>query len=89
MTYVTQVLPEALYTEIQKIFRETSVVLAGSGFSYGYSSSSATATDPLKKWALENFERITKEVRKYGVGLMVVSQWPSDGRTTCEKHTNG
>lgn len=36
MTDPSQALPEALYTEIQSIFRTTPVVLAGSGFSCGF-----------------------------------------------------
>ena len=47
-----------------------------------YLPSSAASTGPLEKRALENFERIAKEGRKYGVGLMVVSQRPSDVSTT-------
>ncbi|WP_409411794.1 ATP-binding protein, partial [Escherichia coli] len=39
-----------------------------------YLPSSAASTGPLEKRALENYERIAKEGRKYGVGLMVVSQ---------------
>ena len=40
------------------------------------------ATGPMERRALENFERIAKEGRKYGVGLFVVSQRPSDVSTT-------
>lgn len=47
-----------------------------------YLPSNAASTGPLEKRALENFERIAKEGRKYGVGLMVVSQRPSDVSTT-------
>jgi len=47
-----------------------------------YLPSSAASTGPLEKRALENFERIAKEGRKYGVGLMVVSQRPSDVSAT-------
>lgn len=47
-----------------------------------YLPSSSLATGPLEKRALEHFERIAKEGRKYGVGLMVVSQRPSDVSTT-------
>lgn len=47
-----------------------------------YLPSSAASTGPLEKRALENFERIAKEGRKYGVGLLVVSQRPSDVSTT-------
>ncbi|MCL6589872.1 MAG: ATP-binding protein [Firmicutes bacterium] len=38
--------------------------------------------NPVEKRALENFERIAKEGRKYGVGLLVVSQRPSDVSST-------
>lgn len=47
-----------------------------------YLPSNAATTGPLERRALENFERIAKEGRKYGVGLMVVSQRPSDVSTT-------
>lgn len=47
-----------------------------------YLPSNAASTGPLEKRALENFERIAKEGRKYGVGLMVVSQRPSDVSAT-------
>jgi DNA helicase HerA-like ATPase len=47
-----------------------------------YLPSNAAMTGPLEKRALENFERIAKEGRKYGVSLMVVSQRPSDVSTT-------
>lgn len=47
-----------------------------------YLPSGAASTGPLEKRALENYERIAKEGRKYGVGLMVVSQRPSDVSTT-------
>ncbi len=47
-----------------------------------YLPSNIASTGPLEKRALENFERIAKEGRKYGVGLMVVSQRPSDVSTT-------
>ena len=47
-----------------------------------YLPSNAASIGPLEKRALENFERIAKEGRKYGVGLMVVSQRPSDVSTT-------
>jgi uncharacterized protein len=40
------------------------------------------ASGPMERRALENFERIAKEGRKYGVGLFVVSQRPSDVSTT-------
>ena len=35
-------------------------------------------TNPLERAAVESVERIAKEGRKYGVGLMVISQRPSD-----------
>ena len=47
-----------------------------------YLPSQASSAGPLEKRALENFERIAKEGRKYGVSLMVVSQRPSDVSTT-------
>lgn len=47
-----------------------------------YLPSSAASTGPLERRALENFERIAKEGRKYGVGLLVVSQRPADVSTT-------
>jgi DNA helicase HerA-like ATPase len=47
-----------------------------------YLPSTAASTGPLERRALENFERIAKEGRKYGVGLLVVSQRPSDVSTT-------
>ena len=34
--------------------------------------------DPIERRAIENFEKIAKEGRKYGVALLVVSQRPSD-----------
>ncbi|MNL24465.1 AAA-like domain protein [compost metagenome] len=42
----------------------------------------AAAAGPAERRALETFERIAKEGRKYGVGLLVVSQRPSDVSTT-------
>lgn len=47
-----------------------------------YLPSGAALAGPLEKRALENYERIAKEGRKYGVSLMVVSQRPSDVSTT-------
>jgi uncharacterized protein len=47
-----------------------------------YLPSQASAAGPMERRALENFERIAKEGRKYGVGLMVVSQRPSDVSST-------
>jgi DNA helicase HerA-like ATPase len=42
----------------------------------------------IQRRALENFERIAKEGRKYGVGLFVVSQRPSDVSTTILSQCN-
>ena len=47
-----------------------------------YLPASITSTNPIEKKAVENFERIAKEGRKYGVGLLVVSQRPADVSTT-------
>jgi hypothetical protein len=47
-----------------------------------YLPSQSASAGPLERRALETFERIAKEGRKYGVGLMVVSQRPSDVSTT-------
>lgn len=47
-----------------------------------YLPSNTASTGPLERRALENFEKIAKEGRKYGVGLMIVSQRPSDVSTT-------
>ncbi|UCH92438.1 MAG: DUF853 family protein, partial [Candidatus Aminicenantes bacterium] len=44
--------------------------------------------NPLEKRALENFEKIAKEGRKYGVGLLVVSQRPSDVSETILSQCN-
>ena len=38
--------------------------------------------NPVEQRAIENFEKIAKEGRKYGVALLVVSQRPSDVSTT-------
>jgi hypothetical protein len=45
-------------------------------------------TNTIEKRALENFEKIAKEGRKYGVGLMVVSQRPSDVSDTILSQCN-
>lgn len=45
-------------------------------------------TNPLEKRALESFEKIAKEGRKYGVGLLVVSQRPSDVSVTILSQCN-
>lgn len=42
----------------------------------------------MEKRALENFEKIAKEGRKYGVGLLVVSQRPSDVSETILSQCN-
>lgn len=47
-----------------------------------YLPAQSASTGPLERRALENFEKIAKEGRKYGVGLFVVSQRPSDVSTT-------
>jgi len=44
--------------------------------------------DAPERRALENFERIAKEGRKYGVALLVVSQRPSDVSTTILSQCN-
>lgn len=47
-----------------------------------YLPAHASSVGPAERRALETFERIAKEGRKYGVGLLVVSQRPSDVSTT-------
>ncbi len=47
-----------------------------------YLPSHQNESSPIERRALENFERIAKEGRKYGVSLVVVSQRPSDVSTT-------
>lgn len=44
--------------------------------------------NPFQERALENFEKIAKEGRKYGVGLFVVSQRPSDVSDTILSQCN-
>lgn len=44
--------------------------------------------NPLERAAVENMERIAKEGRKYGVGLMVISQRPSDVSETILSQCN-
>ena len=44
--------------------------------------------NPLERRALDGFERIAKEGRKYGVALLVVSQRPSDVSTTILSQCN-
>lgn len=43
---------------------------------------------PPERRSVESFQRIAKEGRKYGVGLMVVSQRPSDVNTTILSQCN-
>ncbi|MCT4588872.1 MAG: ATP-binding protein [Carboxylicivirga sp.] len=45
-------------------------------------------TNPNERRALENFEKIAKEGRKYGVSLLVVSQRPSDVSETILSQCN-
>ena len=44
--------------------------------------------NPIEQRAVENFERIAKEGRKYGVALLVVSQRPSDVSSTILSQCN-
>jgi len=44
--------------------------------------------NPVEQRAIENFEKIAKEGRKYGVALFVVSQRPSDVSTTILSQCN-
>ena len=44
--------------------------------------------NPVEQRAIENFERIAKEGRKYGVALLVVSQRPSDVSSTILSQCN-
>ena len=44
--------------------------------------------NPIEQMAIENFEKIAKEGRKYGVALLVVSQRPSDVSTTILSQCN-
>lgn len=45
-------------------------------------------TNPLERAAVESVERIAKEGRKYGVGVMVISQRPSDVSETILSQCN-
>jgi DNA helicase HerA-like ATPase len=45
-------------------------------------------TNPVEQCAIENFEKIAKEGRKYGVALLVISQRPSDVSTTILSQCN-
>lgn len=53
-----------------------------------YLPNTLRTTNPLERKALENFERIAKEGRKYGVGLFIISQRPSDVSTTILSQCN-
>ena len=44
--------------------------------------------NPVEQRAIENFEKIAKEGRKYGVALFIVSQRPSDVSTTILSQCN-
>ena len=44
--------------------------------------------NPVEQRAIENFEKISKEGRKYGVALMVISQRPADVSTTILSQCN-
>ncbi len=44
--------------------------------------------NPVEQRAIESFEKIAKEGRKYGVALMIVSQRPSDVSTTILSQCN-
>jgi len=44
--------------------------------------------NPVEQRAIENFEKIAKEGRKYGVALIIVSQRPSDVSTTILSQCN-
>lgn len=44
--------------------------------------------NPMEQRAIENFEKIAKEGRKYGVALLIISQRPSDVSTTILSQCN-
>lgn len=44
--------------------------------------------DSLEKAGLQNFERIAKEGRKYGIGLVVISQRPAEVNRTILSQSN-
>jgi DNA helicase HerA-like ATPase len=44
--------------------------------------------NPIEQRAIENFEKIAKEGRKYGVALLIISQRPSDVSTTILSQCN-
>ena len=44
--------------------------------------------NPVEQRAIENFEKIAKEGRKYGVALLIVSQRPSDVSSTILSQCN-
>jgi len=45
-------------------------------------------TNPVEQRAVENFEKIAKEGRKYGVALLIISQRPSDVSATILSQCN-
>jgi len=47
-----------------------------------------TGKNPVETRAIESFERIAKEGRKYGVSLVIISQRPSDVSTTILSQCN-
>lgn len=48
----------------------------------------ATPNDSIEAIGLENFERIAKEGRKYGIGLVVISQKPAEVNRTILSQSN-
>jgi DNA helicase HerA-like ATPase len=53
-----------------------------------YLPSKREEMNSLQKRALNNFERIAKEGRKHGVGILLISQRPSDVSTTILSQCN-
>ncbi|MFS0783236.1 ATP-binding protein [Bacillus sp. 1P06AnD] len=53
-----------------------------------YLPSSSESINVIQKKSVQTFERIAKEGRKYGVGLFIVSQRPSDVSTTILSQCN-
>jgi hypothetical protein len=53
-----------------------------------YLPSKREEMNSLQRRALDNFERIAKEGRKYGVGIFLISQRPSDVSTTILSQCN-
>jgi len=68
--------------------RERHPVLLVCDEAHLYMPSLSGDTNPLERRAVENFQRIAKEGRKYGVGLLVVSQRPSEISTTILSQCN-